>query len=183
LGKTRTAGANNESAKNYPDKIKCIADNYIAGSSEIKKPSHESSLRNILLLECEHLERLGVEDTIVMNIHVKSIKRFLLDRKMGSRTSFGLEIWEMKTSADANRLVRLMHEWSWSRIIEKPPKRFFVYENFFVLLTVNSVNRRHIIDEAASDIVEMCFECGKIDVGGTLTFGGDKKGCGKLDTD
>jgi hypothetical protein len=178
VGKRRTANADSE---NYPDKIKCIVNNYIAGSSEIKKVSGESSIWDALLWECEHLERLGVEDTVLKNIRIKSIEAFLLDRKMGARTSFRLEIWEMEASADADRLFRLIYEWGFGNwIIEKPPKRFFVYENFFILLSVHSVDRRNIIDEAASDIIEACFECGKVDVSGTLNYVGDKKGCGKL---
>jgi len=178
VGKRRTANADSEI---YPDKIKCIVNNYIAGSSEIKKVSGESSLWNALLWECEHQELLGVEDAVLKNIRIKSIEAFLLDRKMGTRTSFVLEIWEMKASTDADRLFRLIYELGFGNwIIEKPPKRFFVYDNFFILLSVRSVDRRNIIDEAASDIIEVCFECGKVDVRGTLNYVGDKKGCGKL---
>jgi hypothetical protein len=168
-----------EDIKIYPDKIMCIVDRYVASSSSMQKISGnvKEMLWKDLLKECRFRR---VEDTIISNIQVKSTEAFLLERKKEPQ-SFRLEIWTLETSADANKLFILLHEWGHSSsLIEKLPKRFFVYENYFILLVINSVNGRHIIQEGVSEIIQTCFECGTIDVGYTLAYVGDKEGCGRL---
>jgi len=153
--------ADHENTTISPIEIMCIVDKYISGSLKTEKLSSDvkKNLWNLLLGECSSRNS---KDSIVNNTRVMSIDAFLLERKIGSRTSFRLYICELKTSADAVNLFSLLREWGDGVCLMKPPIRFFIYERFIVFLIVFSFDREYIISEAVNEILEICC-CNKLD--------------------
>jgi len=152
--------------ENYPDEIMCIINNYAASSLKAQKRSGDVQQFCCRILRSQDCKG---KEAVVDSIPVKLISAFTLERKKESRT-FSMEIWEMRTSFDADKLFEMISE---TPCLEKPPKRFFVHKNFLILLTVWSVDRRDIINEEVSEIIEMCFKCDTINIGSTLRYADD----------
>jgi hypothetical protein len=173
--------ADSSNVNRYPDKIMCIVDKYVTAFPIVTKYSQDVQKNLLWISLLREFEHRPKETAIINSIQVRLIDGFSLRRKKGVTSEwFSLTIWTMGTSTDANKLFNLLNEYAFgSLFIEKPPKRYFVYENFFVLLETPTVGFRYLIVEGVSDIIQTCFECGTIDVGATLRYVGDKEGCGK----
>ena len=176
--------ADSENTKSYPDKIMCIINKYEKDITN-KEKYYGNFEKNLLWNSIMRVSKIRYKEREPkVNIQIKSIEEFQIGPKEGTTSKNGrflLEIWMMETPTDANKLFRTLNYFAnSSSLVEKPPKRYFIYENFFVLLSVNSVNTRHAAQEGVSEIIETCFGCGTIDVGFTHVYGGDKEGCGKL---
>jgi hypothetical protein len=158
--------AETKSDENYPDAIKCIVDKYVASFPKVKRFS-EDIKKNYLWLRLSDV--IWHTKTDINSIHVKSVETFFGERDVSEKKHYNykkhylaLEIWTMETSMDANRLSSVLRDvGKW--VLEKPPSRFFVYDNIFVLLWVGASNEWPWLQENACEIIQTCFECGDID--------------------
>jgi hypothetical protein len=149
--------ADDRSAIDYPDRIKCIVDTYLVNFPEVEKylgDVNNSYLWRNYISSCGHY--LGGKEALKDYSLVISINEF----KVKSKKDFRLEIWIMKASVDADMLLALLSDCCEKDVsfIDKPPKRFFVYKNFFVLIMADTFNARDMVNTKADEIIEKCIK-------------------------
>lgn len=170
--------ANNEDVKNYPDKVKCIVDKYVKNFEKIKKYYKNVEVNGLLYdISAYCGDRRVIEinknyfpiyiqiklmDEIIKNeIRIKSIEGFQLEsKKIASKYfRFRVEILTMETSVEVNRLLYLMDVCGRKTpFFDKPPKQYYNYENFIILVTTDSFNTRYVVSERMKEIISTCFE-------------------------
>jgi len=158
------------SSDSYPDEINCVIDSVIPGFSqweEFESPRSDSPVIDLLY-------------STNSPIRPVSFRLFKLSGKSSSRACIWVEIWKMKSSANARKIDTLIIDdiATWEMDYgSKTPKSFFVFKEYFILIHGCSfvVDRR--IFGINKHIRKRCFNCGTIDGESPKDGGGNKYSC------
>jgi len=143
------AVVNYESAEGYPDEINCVINNYIAQFSEWEELTEyypKSPMMDLL----DHTESRS---------RVVSFRQFKINDKTPFR--FWVEIWKMKSSADAKKLDNFCEKdpGRWELMCGyKSPRSYFVFNEYFILVNGNHFGYAGGIVHTKNQIIERCFE-------------------------
>jgi hypothetical protein len=140
-----------------PDEINCVANEYVTGFSGWSELKLDTLNVNALWYSYGWV----VKEKIIEPDQVISIREFRMPGdKGGSRNCLWLQIWKMKSSTEAEKLLaNLTGKYKW--LIEdflKSPKTFFVFEDYFIWINACSFATQFNVYDELNKITKMCFE-------------------------
>jgi hypothetical protein len=150
--------ANGKGMEGDPNEINCIVNKYIA-----KFPKWRKTFHNYKYCPWDWL----VKDNIIESSQFISFEDFVISGDKDNGDCFWIEIWTMKSSIDAKRLFKFLKEgvgvevpklWSPPLSFYKPPKEFFVFENYFIWVNACSSTAQFDVYDELDKIIKMCFE-------------------------
>jgi hypothetical protein len=140
-----------------PDEINCVANEYITGFSDWRELKLDTLNVNALR------DSYGwvVKEKIIEPDQVISIREFRIPGdKGGSRNCLWVQIWKMKSSTDAEKLLANLtgkYEWLIGNFL-KSPKTYFVFEDYFIWINACSFATQFNVYDELNKITKMCFE-------------------------
>jgi hypothetical protein len=149
--------ANGKNMETYPKEINCIVEEYITNFSNWG----ENSINKIFI---DRLLSSLIENKIIDKSQI-SFRSFFIckeqSRPKSSPDCFDVEIWEMKSSTDAEELFKFLSKppaGLWIYDLEKPPKEFFIFKYFIIWVKARWNGTQFVVGEELDKIIKMCFE-------------------------
>jgi len=151
----------------YPNKIQRLIDTYIMKFPTVTSLPlyvYDTVLWLDLRRHCEDF--LNAKQIIENDVHIMSIQQFRIEPDKGplrKNIKFQVGIWEMKTRTGAESLLDLLSKCgSSTAFVIKSPKRYFIYENYLILVMAGPYNTGDVVEERMNEIIQNYFEAGEI---------------------